>query len=170
MRKKPLAVLRAEVECTGLLLHANETATLRVCNDVSTVEYTVTPQSGYFEGHTYTFSINIPQNYPFSPPKAVCQMKILHPSIDSIGRVCLNITREDWSIEQGIQMVIFGLSAILYDVPTEDPLNKEAHRILMLGPEVFQRQAMEVYRSNAEKRPQQASRADSDCAGHMRIN
>ncbi|KAI5191689.1 ubiquitin-conjugating enzyme E2 M [Nematocida minor] len=150
MPKKPLSILRLETELKDLIVNKNEKVAVEYSDDGSaTVFYHLKLTDGYYKGHAYTFSINIPNNYPFSPPKAVCKMKVLHPSIDALGRVCLNITREDWSVQHGLQIVLFGLSSIFYDVPTDSPLNKEAHSFLMQGPEVFTRKAEEVYKSNS---------------------
>lgn len=147
--KKPLSILRAELDFKEIVPVSNERLELHSNEDGSSVlHYQLTLLDGYFKDQTYAFDIKIPANYPFSPPKAVCVMNVLHPSIDELGRVCLNITREDWSIQHGLQIVLFGISSMFYDVPTEDPLNKEAHRILMMGPEVFAREALAVYHSN----------------------
>ncbi|EHY66782.1 hypothetical protein NERG_00422 [Nematocida ausubeli] len=147
--KKPLSLLRVEAEYKELIFGENESVVLVTNEDGSSVlKYTLRLLDGYFKGHTYAFQINIPSNYPFSPPKAVCLMKVLHPSIDSLGRICLNITREDWSVQQGLQVVLFGISAMFYDVPTEDPFNKEAHEILMRSPADFIAEAQAVYNSN----------------------
>lgn len=147
--KKPLSLLRAEAEYKELVVGSNEKVSLKCCSDGSAIiTYCLSLTDGYFKGQTYPFSIAIPRDYPFNPPKATCLIRVLHPSIDDLGRVCLNITREDWSIKHGVQLVIFGLSSIFYDVPLEDPLNKEAHSILMRGPDEFIKEAERVYRSN----------------------
>lgn len=147
--KKPLSLLRAEIEYRELIIGKTEKITMESHSDGSaTITYTLSPTEGPFKSHRYPFKILIPHNYPFSPPKAICQVKVLHPSIDQLGRVCLNITREDWSIQQTLQAVIFGLSSIFYDVPLEEPLNKEAHAVLEKGIAIFTQEAEKVYRSN----------------------
>ncbi|OAG33640.1 ubiquitin-conjugating enzyme E2 M [Nematocida sp. ERTm5] len=146
--KKKLALLRIEAEFKELVYSSNEKVCLLCENESFILVYTITLLDGYYKNHTYVFNINIPQNYPFSPPKPVCITKVLHPSIDDLGRVCLNITREDWSVQQTLQVVIFGISSIFYDVPTDNPFNQKAHSLLIKDPSDFIKEVNLVYNSN----------------------
>lgn len=146
MSKHPLSVLRVKKELETIIIGPDEEIAVDYYPDgASTIFYTMHIRDGIYAGHLYSFAIAVPKTYPFAPPKPRCLTKVLHPSIDAEGRVCMNITREDWSIVLSIQTVIFGLSSIFYDVPTSNPLNQEAQRMLLDSPEKYAREARRVY-------------------------
>ncbi|CAB9512340.1 Probable NEDD8-conjugating enzyme Ubc12-like [Seminavis robusta] len=95
-------------------------------NDLTTFAVSVSPDTGYWTGATYHFTLTIPPHYPHSPPKVECQTKIYHPNIDLQGKVCLNILRQDWKPVLDINAVIYGLLYLFYEPNPDDPLNKEA--------------------------------------------
>ena len=86
----------------------------------------VCPDSGFWAGAKYNFTINIPGNYPHEAPKVNCNTKIYHPNIDFQGHVCLNILRKDWKPVLDINAVIYGIIYLFYEPNPDDPLNKEA--------------------------------------------
>ena len=93
--------------------------------------FRLVPEEGPYLGQTYRFKISVGKKYPFLPPKARCLEKIFHPSVDPEGRVCMNITREEWSLRMGIEKVVLGLILLMSsEVSGEDPLNREAGELL----------------------------------------
>lgn len=95
-------------------------------NDLTSFNVIVTPDSGFWAGGKYIFSLTIPGGYPHEPPKVVCKTKIYHPNINLEGAVCLNILREDWKPVLDINGVIYGLIYLFYEPNPGDPLNREA--------------------------------------------
>ena len=83
-------------------------------------------EESYWNGGTYDFEFQVPDQYPYEPPKVKCPVKIYHPNIDLDGNVCLNILRKDWKPVLNINHVIFGLQTLFLAPNPEDPLNKEA--------------------------------------------
>lgn len=61
-----------------------------------------------------------------------------HPNIDLEGNVCLNILREDWNPVLTISSVVFGLQFLFLDPNPDDPLNKDAAKVLTSDPKQFQ--------------------------------
>ena len=79
-----------------------------------------------WKGGKYDFSVTIPRNYPYEPPRCHCNTPIYHPNIDVDGNVCLNILRADWKPVLGVNPVILGLIFLFIEPNPNDPLNHEA--------------------------------------------
>ena len=56
------------------------------------------PNAPYEEG-IFKMNINVPINYPISPPYCVFITKIFHPNIDiNSGDICFNLLKDKWSL------------------------------------------------------------------------
>jgi ubiquitin-conjugating enzyme E2 M len=95
-------------------------------NDLTNFQVTVSPDSGFWCGAKYLFTIQIPALYPHEPPKVTCRTKIYHPNINLEGNVCLNILREEWKPVLDINAVIYGMIYLFYEPNPDDPLNRDA--------------------------------------------
>lgn len=91
-------------------------------DDIMHFKVTVTPVDGTYVDGEFVFSVSVPDDYPFSPPKVHCDTTVYHPFIDLDGHVCLNILRTDWKPVLDIQSVLFGL-VLLFDNPDAEALN-----------------------------------------------
>lgn len=104
-------------------------------DDIMHFTVTVTPVDGLYVNGEFVFSVSVPDDYPFSPPKVHCDTTVYHPFIDLDGHVCLNILRTDWKPVLDIQSVLFGL-VLLFDDPDaealNDPLNSKIYYKLIL--------------------------------------
>lgn len=108
-------------------------------NDLTVFHVSITPDTGFWAGATYLFIFTIPDHYPHSPPKVLCQTKIYHPNINLEGNVCLNILREDWKPVLDINAVIYGLIYLFYEPNPDDPLNHEAAELFRRDANQFKR-------------------------------
>jgi len=108
-------------------------------NDLTVIEVSVTPDSGFWKNATYRFKFEIPDHYPHTPPKVHCETKIYHPNINLEGKVCLNILREDWKPVLDINAVIYGLIFLFYEPNPDDPLNHEAAELFRKDIKHFER-------------------------------
>ena len=55
------------------------------------------PPESPFEGGLFHCDLLLPEDYPMSPPKIIFNTKIFHPNIDKLGRVCLDILKNNWT-------------------------------------------------------------------------
>jgi len=92
--------------------------------------FTIAPQDGYWKGGTFHFRCQVPDDYPYKPPKILCLDKIYHPNLDLEGNVCLNILRQDWKPVLDTQSIIHGLIYLFVEPNPNDPLNKEAAKLM----------------------------------------
>lgn len=104
-------------------------------------EYSVNVNIGIFKGRSFTFLINIYEDYPFRAPKVTCKEEIFHPNIDEKGNVCLNILREDWSCAMDLQSITLGLFTLFVEIKGEDALNTEAGDLLLTNPDEYIKKA-----------------------------
>ncbi|KAL6072912.1 NEDD8-conjugating enzyme Ubc12 [Balamuthia mandrillaris] len=106
----------------------------------------VTPSDGLYKGATFQFTVDIPQTYPYDPPKVTCNTLLYHPNIDWEGHVCLNILRADWMPVLNLGSVLFGLMTLFLEPNPDDPLNKEAAQLMVDRPQEFERNVKESLR------------------------
>jgi len=99
---------------------------------------TVTPSDGLYKGASFKFNIKIPPSYPYDPPKVECETLIYHPNINWEGKVCLNILRADWMPVLNLGSVLFGLVTLFLEPNPDDPLNKEAAKLMIDKPSEFE--------------------------------
>lgn len=106
-------------------------------DDIMNLNVTLRPEEGYWAGGQFDFSFRVPNEYPMKPPKVLCETQIYHPNIDAQGNVCLNILREDWKPVLNINHVVYGLQFIFIEPNPDDPLNKEAAKVLHENKQLF---------------------------------
>lgn len=99
----------------------------------------ITPQEGLYKGATFEFSMVMDETYPYKPPKVLCRTPVYHPNVDLEGHVCLNILRQEWSAALSISSVVYGLVTLFLEPNTDDPLNKEAAKMMQESPKEFEK-------------------------------
>ncbi|KAJ1608615.1 ubiquitin-conjugating enzyme e2 [Cryptosporidium canis] len=128
---------------TELLLNDDEIENLGDTNNLdldnisSNFVVILRPQEGIWAGKILQFIIRVPKEYPFKPPKVKCLSKILHPNIDKLGHVCINIIREDWKPTLTISIVICGILNLLIEPSNSDPFNQFASVLFESNPSLF---------------------------------
>jgi len=107
------------------------------------IKIAVEQKESYWYGGTYTFKFEIPDNYPYKPPKVTCLDKIYHPNIDVNGPICLNLLKKDWRPILTVQQVIHGLIFLFLEPNPSDPLNLSAADVM--------RQDINKFKQNVNK-------------------
>jgi ubiquitin-protein ligase len=79
-----------------------------------------------YMGAIYEMMVNIPQNFPFEPPKISFVTKVYHPNISNDGAICLDILKDAWSPALSIEKVILSISSLFQEPNPDDPLNTSA--------------------------------------------
>lgn len=74
----------------------------------------------------FTVDINIPVDYPFSPPKMKFTTKIWHPNVSSVtGAICLDILKDQWSPALTMKTALLSLQALMCSPEPNDPQDNE---------------------------------------------
>ncbi|XP_024370418.1 NEDD8-conjugating enzyme Ubc12 [Physcomitrium patens] len=139
VKKQSAGELRVQKDISELNLAKTTTISFPDGQDnLLSLEITIRPDEGHYQGGIFTFSFQISQVYPHEAPKVKCKTKVYHPNIDMEGNVCLNILREDWKPVLSINSIIYGLQYLFLDPNPDDPLNHEAAEVLRDNPRQFE--------------------------------
>uniref|UniRef100_A0A6V3JCS0 E2 ubiquitin-conjugating enzyme n=1 Tax=Lotharella globosa TaxID=91324 RepID=A0A6V3JCS0_9EUKA len=80
------------------------------------------PEDTPYQGGTFVVDIQIPDNYPFVPPKMRFDTKIWHPNVSSAnGAICLDILKDEWSPALTMRTALLSLQALLFYPNPSDP-------------------------------------------------
>ncbi|CRH00796.1 ubiquitin-conjugating enzyme, putative [Plasmodium relictum] len=83
----------------------------------------------YENGH-FILDINIPNDYPYNPPKIKFSTKIWHPNISSqTGAICLDVLKNEWSPALTIRTALLSIQALLSDPQPDDPQDAEVAKM-----------------------------------------
>ena len=82
------------------------------------------PSSPYYGG-LWLLSINVPNNYPLSPPKIAFKTTICHPNVHfQSGEICLTLlTSEHWAPTYTLSSTMSAIQQLLNDPGLDSPLN-----------------------------------------------
>jgi peroxin-4 len=81
------------------------------------------PDTPYSEGIFYV-NIEVPEDYPISPPKCKFATKVFHPNIhfDS-GEICFELLKDKWSPAWSLESVCRAILDLLAHPNADSPLN-----------------------------------------------
>lgn len=82
-----------------------------------------------YSGGSFKLEIQLPERYPFHPPKVRFVTKIYHPNIDGNGRICLDTLQMPpkgaWKPAWNISTVLTSIQLLMAEPNPEDPLDAE---------------------------------------------
>ena len=79
-----------------------------------------------YEGGVFKLDIQLPERYPFEPPKMRFVTPIYHPNIDNAGRICLDSLKMPpkgaWKPALNISTMLTSIQLLMAEPNPEDPL------------------------------------------------
>ncbi|KAK1533924.1 ubiquitin-conjugating enzyme E2 35, partial [Colletotrichum paranaense] len=80
------------------------------------------PTQSPYEGGVFKLELFLPDDYPMTPPKIRFLTKIFHPNVDKLGRICLDVLKNNWSPALQIRTILLSIQALLGAPNPDDPL------------------------------------------------
>ncbi|EON99602.1 putative ubiquitin-conjugating enzyme e2 13 protein [Phaeoacremonium minimum UCRPA7] len=74
------------------------------------------------QGGVFKLELFLPDDYPMTPPKIRFLTKIFHPNVDKLGRICLDVLKNNWSPALQIRTILLSIQALLGAPNPDDPL------------------------------------------------
>jgi len=94
------------------------------------------PPDTPYAGGTFSLIIELPVNYPTSPPSVRFVSKVWHPNISPNGAICLDVLKEEWNPMLTMEKVLMSIAVLLTQPDPSSPQNAYA--------------AMQIYYENGD--------------------
>lgn len=102
------------------------------------------PPDTPYENGEFKVDIQLPDTYPFAPPKMKFSTKVWHPNISSqTGAICLDTLSAKWTPVLTIKTALLSLQSLLSAPEPSDPQDAEVASMMLSDPEGFKRKARE---------------------------
>lgn len=115
----------------------------------------VGPSNSPYRNGIFDLKINVPDNYPFSPPTIRFLTKIYHPNIDDSGRICMDLLKlppaGNWKPTLGLEGLLIALRMLLENPNPDDPLMVEIAAVFKIDKAIYDRKAQEYTEKYAIK-------------------
>ncbi|GAV27315.1 hypothetical protein PMKS-000779 [Pichia membranifaciens] len=83
------------------------------------------PAGSPYENGVFKLELFLPDDYPMTAPKVRFLTRIYHPNIDRLGRICLDVLKNNWSPALQIRTILLSIQALLSSPNPDDPLANE---------------------------------------------
>ncbi|CAI5730452.1 unnamed protein product [Hyaloperonospora brassicae] len=106
------------------------------------------PDGSPYEKGVFQLDIDIPERYPFEPPKVCFVTPIYHPNIDDAGRICLDTLKTQpkgsWLPSVNISTLLTTIRLLMAEPNADDGLMPDIANAFKHNRELFNKKATEM--------------------------
>lgn len=89
------------------------------------------PPDTPYEGGVFKININVPEDYPISPPDCRFHTRIFHPNIEfNTGEICFELLKDKWTPQWNLQSVCNAIFVLLSSPNADSPLNCDCGNLI----------------------------------------
>jgi len=108
------------------------------------------PEGTPYSRGLWHIRLDIPVEYPSSPPTATFKTRIFHPNVaEETGAVCLETLKRDWDPKLTLRDILITISCLLIQPNPDSALNQKAGALIQEDYDAFARQARLMTRIHA---------------------
>ena len=110
------------------------------------------PHGSPYEGSIFELELEIPDRYPFVPPRLKFVTPVYHPNIDTQGRICMDLLKMPpnggWKPTISLENLIVAVQSLLGNPNPDDPLMVEIAEEYRFNKKEFERKARKLTNEN----------------------
>ncbi|XP_015596125.1 ubiquitin-conjugating enzyme E2 T [Cephus cinctus] len=114
------------------------------------------PNNSPYNGGLFQLEVEIPDNYPFEPPRIKFLTPVYHPNIDNSGRICMDLLKMPpkggWKPTINLENLLTAVQHLLGNPNPDDPLMTEIAEEYCINKAEFERKARQSTYKNAKKK------------------
>ncbi|KAL7301155.1 hypothetical protein TKK_0006127 [Trichogramma kaykai] len=103
------------------------------------------PHSSPYEGTLFEMELEIPDRYPFVPPRLKFVTPVYHPNIDNQGRICMDLLKMPpnggWRPTISLENLLVAVQSLLGNPNPDDPLMVDIAEEYRYNKQEFERKA-----------------------------
>lgn len=106
------------------------------------------PHGSPYEGALFELELEIPDRYPFVPPRLKFITPVYHPNIDTQGRICMDLLKMPpnggWKPTISLENLVVAAQSLLGNPNPDDPLMIEIAEEYKFNKKEFERKAKKL--------------------------